>query len=331
MHSFVRSFDNKSIEHTRAAVQIMLAEEIERLSKIRSDIVIVHLQSARGSELNGLRCSVTGCDPPGQNDRRVHVKTPNGERLRLRSTNLCLTKNHSSQPSKTAMHLHNLKTAVRRALSSQVTADGSDMRNSLVLGQLGRYDLLREVDSLDTLPTPVSCCAWNVKGCCDALTEKERVIAEGLAGLRPACYGDGLVHLERMAEGLVSTGDVSCSICLEVIAVGQSLSSLPCGHQFHEQCIKRALDATRMACPICRQEISGDPGMQFNSFALPFSQRLNMRFCEFIDSGMCERCQMAILEKMQFGRVKLEDGRTMMAVAGQPTEVEIGPLNIKNS
>ena len=43
------------------------------------------------------------------------------------------------------------------------------------------------------------------------------------------------------------------------------------------------------------------------------------------------RRQMAILEKMQFGRVKLEDGRTMMAVAGQPTEVEIGPLNIKNS
>ena len=43
------------------------------------------------------------------------------------------------------------------------------------------------------------------------------------------------------------------------------------------------------------------------------------------------RGAVAILEKMQFGRVKLEDGRTMMAVAGQPTEVEIGPLNIKNS
>ena len=54
-------------------------------------------------------------------------------------------------------------------------------------------------------------------------------------------------------------------------------------------------------------------------------------FVRSFDNKSIEHTRGAVLEKMQFGRVKLEDGRTMMAVAGQPTEVEIGPLNIKKS
>ncbi|CAE7237181.1 unnamed protein product, partial [Symbiodinium sp. CCMP2456] len=54
-----------------------------------------------------------------------------------------------------------------------------------------------------------------------------------------------------------------CSICLRQTKRSQCLRELPCGHVFHEQCIRRwwcSLDSqVSISCPLCRQEF--DPEM----------------------------------------------------------------------
>lgn len=346
MEAFLRSFDGKSIEQTQAELDEMLGKELERISGTKNEWRIAHLQSSRGSELNGKLCKIVGCDPRAHADRRLQIKTLDGESLRIRPTNLCDTRLHSTQPSKSCLSADSLRKFANAALSARDHKDGTSPRDAFVLGQVGRYDFVRSLtgpttgnpyqycladptEDPDAYPAPVPCCGWNVLGCCDALPAKHRMIAEKMGAMRPGCNGDGLVHLERLAEGLVSTGDVTCAICLEAVNTGEGISSLPCGHQFHEKCIKPALEATHMACPICRSQIKSPPGDQFNSFALPVAHRIILRFVEFIDSGMCERCQMAILEKQQFGRATLPDGRTVMTVDGQFTDKEIGERIIR--
>ena len=320
MERFLASFEGRSMDETRCAVDKFLSRDFDQISRSRSEWVIAHLQSARGSELNGRRCHIVGCDPPTHEDRRLHVKLHSGEILRIRKTNLCMTDLHSSEPSRSRMSVQGLAMMASRAIRARGSEDGTvSSRNDFVLGQRGRYDLLASLDELQALPSPVPCCHWNVMGCCDALPEKENVVAEGFAGLAPTCYGDGLVHLERLGEGMVSCGDVTCSICLEPIAGGKFVSSLPCGHQFHEECITPALQATKMKCPNCRFQLKGDPDKQFNAYTQPAFHRIVMRLCEFIDSGMCERCQMAILEKQQYGRVTLPDGTSVVTIGGKAT------------
>ena len=50
---------------------------------------------------------------------------------------------------------------------------------------------------------------------------------------------------------------VECSICLADLAVGDTLTRLPCGHEFHGRCIRKwlwaALDAT---CPLCKTAVA---------------------------------------------------------------------------
>ena len=273
-----------------------------------------------GAERSALPCCRHIDHPQGNEERRLHVKMVSGESLRIRATNLCLAKLHSCEPSKSRMSDQGLAMMAGRAIRARGSEDGTVCsRDDFVLGQVGRYDLLASLDEQQALPSPVRCCHWNVMGCCDALPEKENMIAQSWTRLAPTCYGDGLVHLKRLGEGIVSCGDLTCSICLDAIASGEFVSSLPCGHQFHEECITPALEATKMKCPNCRFEIKGDPDAQFNAYTQPALRRIVTRFCEFIDSGMCERCQMAVIEKQQYGKVTLPDGRTVVTIGGKAT------------
>jgi hypothetical protein len=47
--------------------------------------------------------------------------------------------------------------------------------------------------------------------------------------------------------------DVQCSICLNNITTGQDVTSLPCDHMFHSQCIQRWF-RRNATCPVCRAE-----------------------------------------------------------------------------
>ena len=42
-----------------------------------------------------------------------------------------------------------------------------------------------------------------------------------------------------------------CAVCLESHAIGQTIKTLPCAHEFHTQCVDRWL-RRRDACPVCR-------------------------------------------------------------------------------
>ena len=44
-----------------------------------------------------------------------------------------------------------------------------------------------------------------------------------------------------------------CTLCLEPYAAGQTLTTLPCGHQFHASCIETWLiHPQSRTCPLCR-------------------------------------------------------------------------------
>jgi E3 ubiquitin-protein ligase SIS3 len=51
-------------------------------------------------------------------------------------------------------------------------------------------------------------------------------------------------------------GQVSCSICLNPVHVGEDVRRLPCQHLFHVGCIDRWL-AVRAKCPNCVQDVVG--------------------------------------------------------------------------
>lgn len=338
MDAYREGFADLTIEATRDKIRQQTHSHLQTLvqfsrRQVIEQQVIVHLASARGAELNGRRCNVVGCDPPSHDDPRVHVQIAAGDvPLRLRQSNLCEAKLYSSEPSKTLMSAKGVQHFAQKAVMCRVAADGSDPRELYVFGQRGRYDLLCSLKpGLEALPAPVKCCDWNVGGCCDGLPEKDRLVAASTNAFKSGCYGDGYVHFERMAENLISPGDLTCTVCLEEIPRGNRIASLPCGHAFHEACAKPALESTHMRCPVCRDEIKGDPTDHLNSFALPAMHRIQLRFCEFIDSGMCERCQMAILEKSQFARVTLTNGSTCFAVDGRVTNKETRPRRFVTS
>jgi len=62
------------------------------------------------------------------------------------------------------------------------------------------------------------------------------------------------VTANELAQAAVEA--VECSICLADLAVGDTLTRLPCGHEFHGRCIRKwlwaALDAT---CPLCKTAV----------------------------------------------------------------------------
>jgi hypothetical protein len=51
------------------------------------------------------------------------------------------------------------------------------------------------------------------------------------------------------------TTEENCSICIEKIEKGNEVIKLPCGHLFHDNCIKSYLLNYDYKCPLCRHDI----------------------------------------------------------------------------
>jgi len=49
--------------------------------------------------------------------------------------------------------------------------------------------------------------------------------------------------------------DKECAICLAEVQSTDPITSLPCGHRFHTECIMRSLQAGIAVCPLCRSVI----------------------------------------------------------------------------
>jgi hypothetical protein len=46
-----------------------------------------------------------------------------------------------------------------------------------------------------------------------------------------------------------------CAICLSEVQLNDPITSLPCGHRFHTECVQRSLRAGNANCPLCRSII----------------------------------------------------------------------------
>ncbi|CAE7246216.1 rnf12-a [Symbiodinium microadriaticum] len=62
----------------------------------------------------------------------------------------------------------------------------------------------------------------------------------------------------RFTKALCDDQDAPCSICLSGFADGTLLRRLPCGHEFHRQCIDRWLRRNKR-CPLCMASIECGP------------------------------------------------------------------------
>jgi hypothetical protein len=62
--------------------------------------------------------------------------------------------------------------------------------------------------------------------------------------------------INREKNTLLTIND--CPICLEPLTTDVRIA-LPCGHRFHEECIKRSLTSTGGRCPKCRAVVTNIP------------------------------------------------------------------------
>lgn len=56
---------------------------------------------------------------------------------------------------------------------------------------------------------------------------------------------------------IASNESPECSICLDELTIGQPAIRIPCGHLYHEDCVKEWLEKSN-ECPVCRFELPTD-------------------------------------------------------------------------
>eukprot|EP00931_Biecheleriopsis_adriatica_P022684 TRINITY_DN14510_c0_g2_i1.p1 TRINITY_DN14510_c0_g2~~TRINITY_DN14510_c0_g2_i1.p1 ORF type:complete len:383 (+),score=88.21 TRINITY_DN14510_c0_g2_i1:95-1150(+) len=76
----------------------------------------------------------------------------------------------------------------------------------------------------------------------------------------PGVSASTLRNLPRVkvtAYDIAANESPECSICLDDLVIGESALRLPCGHLFHEECVKDWLKKSN-ECPVCRWELPTD-------------------------------------------------------------------------
>lgn len=76
----------------------------------------------------------------------------------------------------------------------------------------------------------------------------------------PATSASALRSLPRIkvtAYDIAANESAECSICLDELVIGQPALRIPCGHLYHEDCVKDWLKKSN-ECPVCRFELPTD-------------------------------------------------------------------------
>lgn len=258
-------------------------------------LVLNHLTSERGRQMNGRRCIVVGRDsvPPISADTfldlRIRVKLLNpdtlqaeGNMLRISPRNMVSLPSYSATPSRSVLPPGEVLRRLNRAMDHAIS-EGYDAPcgEGAFRDRKNRCDFLRS--SLpDSVPPPSKCM--------DYMVPKED--QHGFERLRnacvPACSGDGLVDFARFGEGLVGIGE-DCPICTEPILA--EVIRLPCNHMFHRECAKVWLEK-HQNCPTCRRDLVNP----WKTHAVNADAQIQRRMEEWFLSGMCERCQASYQE-----------------------------------
>ncbi|KAI4381577.1 hypothetical protein MLD38_007638 [Melastoma candidum] len=77
---------------------------------------------------------------------------------------------------------------------------------------------------------------------------------DGFIGLQVIGLKSGTGYNSYQGELVLSSEDSDCCICLESYVDGAELSSLPCNHHFHSECVSRWL-LINATCPLCKSSI----------------------------------------------------------------------------
>jgi hypothetical protein len=60
---------------------------------------------------------------------------------------------------------------------------------------------------------------------------------------------------EKLLQKLIEDEVNNCNICMEQYEVNNNITTLPCKHIFHKECIKAWLCQEKVNCPICRHDV----------------------------------------------------------------------------
>uniref|UniRef100_A0A7S1WIB1 RING-type E3 ubiquitin transferase n=1 Tax=Alexandrium catenella TaxID=2925 RepID=A0A7S1WIB1_ALECA len=66
-----------------------------------------------------------------------------------------------------------------------------------------------------------------------------------------------LPRIKVTAYDIAANESAECSICLDELVIGQPALRIPCGHLYHEDCVKDWLKKSN-ECPVCRFELPTD-------------------------------------------------------------------------
>jgi len=77
--------------------------------------------------------------------------------------------------------------------------------------------------------------------------ETEAAKAEEISKIPTESYHSG---------NTITTEDAVCAICLNDYQENEKISTLPCKHHFHQECVVTYLKGFNRLCPICRQDIA---------------------------------------------------------------------------
>lgn len=312
----LRAWQSKMIRQIQSSKNSQKGEEY----------ILVHMQSERGRALNGSRAVLVGQDRPGPSVQwRLHLRLTSAEAgstpLRVKPCNVVNPRFWSSAPSRSRLS----PTAIQSLVKVAVESFDHRLIEHILSGndELPREDIQARVNFLRTWQPgqtfPCVSCTTTEKvvgmAAYARMDARQQMMVDFMSDARElGCYGDGCVHPERLAQGLIAIGGETCNICLEELAAGEEMLLLPCGHGFHPACGSASL-AHQRRCPTCRSPVVSEDEADSleNSFNLPVQVRIRERFGEFCISGYCERCQLANVEGLQFRQA---DEKTARAAPG---------------
>ncbi|TKY50690.1 E3 ubiquitin-protein ligase CIP8 [Spatholobus suberectus] len=84
-----------------------------------------------------------------------------------------------------------------------------------------------------------------------------QTLAESDGGGRRGAPPASKLAVEALPTVKVECEGVVCAVCKDLLGVGDAAKRLPCGHQYHGDCIVPWL-SSRNSCPVCRFELPTD-------------------------------------------------------------------------
>jgi hypothetical protein len=58
----------------------------------------------------------------------------------------------------------------------------------------------------------------------------------------------------KKAHNLGAFNEDTCTICMAPWKLRESVTTLPCGHEFHHRCVRKWLTKKKATCPVCRRD-----------------------------------------------------------------------------